>query len=46
LQAQGNLDIQPNQDISGNVSASLVAQSRRLQAKFDLTGKVNNVKQR
>jgi uncharacterized protein involved in outer membrane biogenesis len=46
LQAQGNLDIEPNQDISGNVSASLAAQSRRLQARFDLTGKVNNVKQR
>jgi hypothetical protein len=46
LQVQGNLDIQPNQDISGNISASLAAQSRRLQAKFDLTGKVNNVKQR
>jgi hypothetical protein len=46
LQVQGNVDIQPNQDISGNISASLAAQSRRLQAKFDLTGKVNNVKQR
>jgi len=46
LQAQGNLDIQPNQDISGNISASLVAQSRRLQARFDLAGTVNNVKQR
>ena len=46
LQAQGNLDIQPNQAVSGIVSASLAAQSRRLQARFDLTGKVNNVKQR
>lgn len=46
LQAQGSLDIQPNQDVSGNISASLEAQSRRLQARFDLAGKVNNVKQR
>lgn len=46
LQAHGNVDIQPNQDISGNIIASLTAQSRRLQAKFDLTGKVDNVKQR
>ncbi len=46
LQAQGNIDIQSNQDVSGNMVASLVAQSRRLQTKFSLTGKVNNVKQR
>lgn len=46
LQVQGNLDIEPNQDISGNVSASLVAQSRRLNARFDLTGKAINVKYR
>jgi hypothetical protein len=45
LQVQGNLDIQPNQDISGSISANLVAQSRRLQTRFELTGKVSNVKQ-
>ncbi len=44
FQAEGNVDIQPNQDISGKISADLTAQSRRLQARFDLTGKVNNVK--
>jgi hypothetical protein len=46
LQAQGNLDIQSNQDISGNISASLEAQSRRLESRFELIGKVYNVKQR
>jgi uncharacterized protein involved in outer membrane biogenesis len=43
FQARGNLDIQPNQDISGNVSADLAAQSRRLQARFELAGKVGAV---
>lgn len=42
--AEGNVDIQPNQDISGKINANLAAQSRRLQARFDLAGKVNNVK--
>ena len=41
--AKGNLDIQPNQDISGNISANLAAQSRRLNANFNLAGKVGNV---
>jgi AsmA-like C-terminal region len=41
--AKGNLDIQSNQDISGKVSADLAAQSRRLQARFDLAGKVGAV---
>jgi hypothetical protein len=45
LQARGDLDIQPNQDISGNISTDLVVQSRRLHNRFDLTGKVDNVKQ-
>ena len=42
--AEGNVDIQPNQDISGKINANLAAQSRRLQASFNLAGKVNNVK--
>ena len=42
--AAGNVDILPNQNISGNISASLAAQSRRLQARFDIAGKLNNVK--
>jgi hypothetical protein len=41
--AKGNLDIQPNQDVSGKVSANLAAQSRRLYANFDLAGKVGNL---
>ena len=42
--AEGNVDIQPNQDISGRVSADLAAQSRRLQDSFNLAGNVSNVK--
>lgn len=42
--AEGNVDIQPNQDISGKINANLAAESRRLQANFNLAGKVNNVK--
>ncbi len=42
--ADGNVDIQPNQDISGRINADLAAQSRRLQASFTLAGKVSNVK--
>jgi hypothetical protein len=37
------MDIQPNQDVSGKVSANLTAQSRRLSANFDLAGKVGNI---
>ncbi len=42
--AKGNLDIQPNQDISGMINADLVAESRRLYTNFGLAGKVNAVK--
>jgi hypothetical protein len=42
--AKGNLDIQPNRDISGMINADLVAQSRRLYTNFGLAGKVNAVK--
>jgi hypothetical protein len=42
--ANGNVYVQRNQGVSGNISANLVAQSRRLQARFDLAGTVNNVK--
>jgi hypothetical protein len=38
------MDIQPKQDISGKINANFAAQSHRLQARFDLAGKVNNVK--
>ena len=46
LQALGNLDILPSQDVSGHIMASLDAQSRHLQTNFELTGKVNNLKKR
>ena len=42
--AKGNVDIQSNQDVSGKISANLTAQSRRLSASFNLTGKVGNLK--
>jgi hypothetical protein len=42
--AKGSVDVLPNQDISGKISANLAAQSRRLNANFGLTGKVNDVK--
>ena len=41
--ARGNVDIEPNQAISGRISADLAAQSRRLQASFNLAGKVGAV---
>ena len=41
--ASGNVDIEPNQAISGKVSADLAARSRRLHTKFDLAGKLGNV---
>ncbi len=41
--AKGNMDIQPNQDISGKISADLAAESRRLQARFSLAGRVGDV---
>ena len=42
--ANGNMDIAPNQAISGRVNAVLVAQSRRLQASFGLAGTLSDVK--
>lgn len=44
FRASGNVDILPNQDIAGKISADLVAQSRRLHANFSLAGKVDDVK--
>lgn len=41
FQARGNVDIQANQDVSGKISADLAAQSRRLQTRFNLTGKLD-----
>lgn len=41
--ASGSVDIEPNQAVSGKVSADLAAQSRRLHTKFDLAGKLGNV---
>jgi len=45
LQAQGNVEVQPNQDISGNISTNLIVRSRRIPYRFNLAGTVNNVKQ-
>ena len=41
--ARGNVDIEPNQAISGKITADLAAQSRRLQASFNLAGKLGAV---
>ncbi len=42
--AKGNLDILPNQEVSGKISANLTAQSRRLYANFNLAGKAGDIK--
>jgi uncharacterized protein involved in outer membrane biogenesis len=42
--ANGNMDIAPNQEISGKISADLTAQSRHLHTKFSLAGNVENPK--
>jgi hypothetical protein len=42
--ARGNLDILPNQEVSGKISANLTAQSRRLYANFNLAGKAGDIK--
>ena len=42
--ANGNVDIGQNQAIAGRVNAMLNAQSRRLQADFNLGGTIDNVK--
>ena len=42
--ANGNLDIGQNQAISGKVNAVVNAQSRRLQADFNLGGTIDHVK--
>ncbi len=42
--AHGNLDIQPDQAVSGKLNAELMAKSRHLQADFSVAGKVGKVK--
>ena len=42
--ANGNVDIGQNQAISGRINATVNAQSRRLQADFNLGGTIDNVK--
>jgi uncharacterized protein involved in outer membrane biogenesis len=44
FRAQGSLDIQNDQRISGNVSAQLNVPSRRMQANFGLAGTVENIR--
>lgn len=44
LQAQGHVQIAPDEAISGKISLNAVAQGRSFQSTFDLTGKVSNVK--
>lgn len=42
--ARGNLDIEPNQIVSGKVSAELTSKSLRRQASFSISGEVAHVK--
>lgn len=44
LQAQGEVEISPNQDVSGRVMTLLNLNSRQLQGKFSLSGKLGNVR--
>lgn len=44
FRAQGNLDIQDDQRISGNVNAQLNIPSRRMQASFGLGGTVGDIR--
>ena len=44
LRANGNINIDKNQLLTGIVNANLTAQSRRLQAGFGLGGTINQVK--
>lgn len=42
--ARGNLDIAPNHNVSGKVSANLTSKSLRRQASFSISGEVADVK--
>lgn len=44
LQAQGDLEISPEQEVSGKVQTLLSLNSRQLQGKFTLSGKLGNVR--
>jgi len=44
LKARGNLDVQPNQDIAGSISAELAVPSRRIKSNLSLDGKVGVVR--
>jgi hypothetical protein len=44
FKARGNLDIQPNQDITGKVSGEVATPSRVIRSNLNLSGKVSNVK--
>lgn len=44
LKARGNLEVQPNQDVSGSISAELAIPSRRINSKLAVEGKVGSVR--
>ncbi len=44
LKARGNLDVQPNQDVSGSISAELAIPSRRIKSNLAVEGKIGNVR--
>lgn len=44
LQAQGQLEVDAEHNVSGKITANLITSSRRFQERINLTGKVDNVK--
>lgn len=44
LKARGNLDVQPNQDVSGSISAELAIPSRRIKSNLAVEGKIGSVR--
>ncbi len=44
LKARGNLDVQPNQDVSGGISAELAIPSRRIKSNLAVEGKIGSVR--
>jgi hypothetical protein len=44
LLARGDIDISPDQDISGKIATELVLKSRHLQSRFNVSGKMGSVR--
>lgn len=44
LLARGDIDISPDQDVSGKIATELVLKSRHLQSRFNVSGKLGSVR--